>query len=269
MYFCMPPRTYTLTPGQGVEASLARFSPAQLSFMCAHNLIRVLERPATDAPEVRRAASALAAWRRHARDRLQARARLAAALARWATDAAKSPTTAKVLAAWRRHARGRLPARARLAAAYSPEDRAQARRLLRQYRAARGMHMRLRQRRLHLLYHCFRALSAPVHAACLLAARAALRQFRLAARVHKRLAWLHLRAMCGPFRALDMLRRMARWVPRLLIVWREWVCGCARQRRARLLVAAEDSPLFLRRHGRAWTLPSGVRRRAPCTGCGL
>jgi hypothetical protein len=192
--------------------------------MRAHNLIRVVERPATDAADVQRAANA----------------------------------------------RHQLGARPRLAAAFGPEDRAQARRLLRQYRVARAMHLRLQQREVHLLHRCFRALATARYARLAGRARRALRRFRLAVLVHKRLARQCMRAMWGPFRALDALRRMARWVPRLLIVWRQWVCGCARQRRANMLVTAVGSTLFQQRHGRAWALPSGGRhRQAVCVGCGL
>jgi len=261
---------YTLAPGEGLEAALARFTPAQLAYMRAHNLIRVIERPATDAVHVQRAANAFAAWRQQARRQVHARTR-----------------------------------RCKL---YTPEDRAQARRLLRQYRVARRMHLRLQQRRVHVLYRCFwalrggyrlptifhvedraqarrvhlrlqqrrvhvlyrcfRALRAPLAVARLVAARRGLQRFRLAVQVHKRLAKHDLRAMCGPFRALDALRRMAVWVPRLLMLWRHWVRGCARQRRGRLLVAAAGSPLCLRRCGGSWTLPSGMGRPMPCVGCG-
>lgn len=169
----------------------------------------------------------------------------------------------------RQHARSQVHARTKLGTAFRPEDRAQVRRLLRQYRAARRMHLRLQQRRVHVLYRCFRVLCAPQQRARLVAARRVFQCFRLAAQVHKRLARHDLRAMYGPFRALNALRRMALWVPRLLIVWRQWVRGCARQRRANLLVAAAGSPLCLRRRGRSWTLPSGVRRQMPCVVCGL
>ena len=261
---------YTLAPDEGLEAVLARFTPEQLAYMRAHNLIRVIECPATDAVHVQRAANALAAWRQRARCQVDARTR-----------------------------------RCKL---YTPEDRAQARRLLQQYRVARRMHLRLQQRRvhvlyrcfwalrggyrlptifhvedraqarrvhlrlqqrrMHVLYRCFRALRALLAVARLVAARRGLQRFRLAVLVHKRLAKHDLRAMCGPFRALDALRRMAVWVPRLLMLWRHWVRGCARQRRGRLLVAAAGSPLCLRRCGGSWTLPSGMGRPMPCVGCG-
>ena len=230
-HFQMPRHAYALAPGEGLEAALARFTPAQLAYMREHNLIRVIERPATDAAGVQRAANAFAAWRQHARCQVHARTKLGTA--------------------------------------FRPEDRVQGRRLLQQYRVARRMHLRLEQRRVHVLYRCFRVLCAPQRTARLLAARRALQRFWLAGQVHKRLARHALRAMCGPFRALDSLRRMAVWVPRLLAVWRQWVCGCARQRRANLLVAAAGSPLCLRRRGRSWTLPPGVRRQTPCVGGGL
>jgi len=222
---------YTLAPGEGLEAALARFTPAQLAYMRAHNLIRVIERPATDAVHVQRAANAFAAWRQQARRQVHARTR-----------------------------------RCKL---YTPEDRAQARRLLQQYRVARRMHLRLQQRRVHVLFRCFRVLRAPLAVAGLVAASRTLLRFRLAAQVHKRLARLDLRAMRGPFRALHALKRMAVWVPRLLMLWRQWVRGCARQRRANLLVAAAGSPLCLRRCGSFWTLPSGMGGPVPCVGCGV
>jgi hypothetical protein len=146
----------------------------------------------------------------------------------------------------------------RLPTIFHVEDRAQARRV----------HLRLQQRRVHVLYRCFRALRAPLAVARLVAARRALLRFRLAAQVHKHLAKHDLRAMCGPFRALDALRRMAVWVPRLLMLWRHWVRGCARQRRANLLVKAVGSPLCLSRGGGLWTLPSGLGRQRLCVGCG-
>ena len=239
----MPRHAYTLAPGEGLEAALARFTPAQHAYMRAHNLIRVIERPATDAADVQRAANALAAWRQQARRQVDARTR-----------------------------RGR---------AFSPEDHAQARRLLQQYRVARRMHLRLQQRRVHVLYRCFWALRGGFRLSTIfhvqdraqarrvhLLYRRVLLRFRLAAQVHKRLVKHNLRAVCGPFRALDALRRMAVWVPRLLMLWRHWVRGCARQRRGRLLVAAAGSPLCLRRCGDSWTLPSGMRRAMPCAGCG-
>jgi hypothetical protein len=217
-------------PGEGLEAALARFTPAQLAYMRAHNLIRVIERPATDAVAVQRAANAVVAWRQCVRRQMQARTRLRAA--------------------------------------FTPEDRAQARRLLRQYGVARRMHLRLQQRRVHVLYRCFQVLRAPFVVARLAAARRVLLRFRRAAQVHKRLARLDLRAMYGPFRAPNAPRRMAVWVPRLLIVWRQWVRGCARQRRANLLVKAVGSPLCLSRCGGLWTLASGLSRPRLCVGCG-
>ena len=230
-----------------------------LEYMRAHNLIRVIERPVTDAVNVQRAANALAVWRQHVRRQLDARPGLAAAFS--PEDRARARLLHRCFRV--------LRAGSQLPAIFRPEDRAHARRLLWQYRVARRMHLRLLQQRVHVLYRCFQVLCAPQKRARILTAHRALQRLRLAAQVHKRLAKHELRAMRGPFRALDALWRMALWVPRLLIVWRQWVRGCARQRRAKLLVAAAGGPLCLRRRGRSWTLPSGVGRQLPCGGCGL
>ena len=236
--------TYALAPGEGLEAALARFTPAQLAYMREHNLIRVLERPAAEAVDVQHAANALAAWRQHAQSR--------------------------------RKSRRQRPVPPRFAPMWTPEDRAQARRLLRQYRVARCMHRRLQQRRVHVLFHCFCVLRAPCarlaaarHAHLAGRAQRVLRRYRLAVRVCKLVRRRLVRALWGPFCALNTLRRMAQWVPRLLLVWRQWLLGCARQRRANMLVAAAGSAVFRRRHGYAWALPArAAARRAPCASCG-
>ena len=95
---------------------------------------------------------------------LEAAHNLIRVLERPVADIISVQRAANVLAAWRHRVQRR---RTCLAAAFRPEDR-----------AARRMHLRLQQRRVHVLYGCFRVLRAPraspAHAPGLLrAARAA------------------------------------------------------------------------------------------------